>query len=126
MIDVVAALIKKDDKFLICQRSSKKDNSLLWEFVGGKVEKNESKENALIRECFEELRITVKVGKLYAQQIYKYPDKIIRLSLFEAEIVQGVPKLLEHNDIKWITLSETAMYQFCPADKFFIEKMLRQ
>ncbi len=126
MIEVVAALIKKDDRFLICQRSSKKDNSLLWEFVGGKVEKDECKEKALVRECFEELKIVITVGNLCDQQIYEYPDKTIHLYLFEAKIVEGTPQLLEHNDLKWIALNEADKYHFCPADKIFIERMLRQ
>lgn len=117
MIDVVAALIWDDNRFLICQRPAHKARGLLWEFVGGKVEPNESKKDALVRECREELGITVKPGDVFLEVIHQYPDIHIRLTLFHCVIAEGTPALLEHNDMKWILPREIPEYEFCPADK---------
>jgi 8-oxo-dGTP diphosphatase len=117
MTEVVAALIWQDGKFMICQRPAHKARGLLWEFVGGKTEPGESMEEALLRECREELDITVSVGEIFTQVIHEYPDILIRLTLFHCTVAEGTPKLLEHNDLKWIFPSEIPDFDFCPADK---------
>ena len=117
MTEVVAALIWDKDKFMICQRPEHKVRGLLWEFVGGKVEQGETKEQALIRECQEELAVTLSVGNVFMDVVHEYPDLTVHLTLFNAAIAEGVPQKLEHNDIKWITPSEIPNYEFCPADK---------
>ena len=119
--DVVAALIWQEGKFMICQRPAHKARGLLWEFVGGKVEPGETFQDALIRECQEELDITVKVEDLFTQVDHVYPDIHIRLSLFNCSIAQGAPTLLEHADLKWIFPSEIPNFDFCPADKDILE-----
>jgi 8-oxo-dGTP diphosphatase len=124
MTEVVAALIWHNDKFMICQRPETKSCALLWEFVGGKVEPGETKEQALIRECLEELNITVSVGDVFTEVVHEYPDITVHLTLFNAEISEGVPELLEHNDLKWITPSQIPNYNFCPADKEILEKII--
>lgn len=124
MVEVVAALIWKGDKILICQRPKNKACGLLWEFVGGKVEIGESKEQALKRECMEELGITVSVGDVFTEVTHKYPDVTVHLTLFNATITGGVLQKLEHNDVKWITPSEMPNYSFCPADKDILEKII--
>lgn len=116
MTDVVAALIWQGDRFMICQRPAHKARGLLWEFVGGKTEPGETMEDALIRECREELGITVAVGDVFTQVVHEYPDILIRLTLFHCTIAGGTPQLLEHNDLKWIHPSEIPHYDFCPAD----------
>ncbi len=116
MIEVVAALIWEGGKFMICQRPANKACGLLWEFVGGKVEQGETKEQALIRECREELAIEIFVGKEFMDVIHEYLDITVHLTLFNASIKEGKPKLLEHNDIRWITPDEIPQYDFCPAD----------
>ena len=124
MTEVVAALIKRNNKFLICQRPRNKARALLWEFVGGKVEQGESREDALKRECKEELDVDITVGKLFMKVVHEYPDITIGLSLFEAEIVEGQEiKLLEHVDAKWITAEEIDEYEFCPADEDILAKI---
>lgn len=124
MTEVVAALIKRDNKFLICQRPRNKARALLWEFVGGKVEQGESREDALKRECKEELDVDITVGKLFMKVVHEYPDITIELSLFEAEIDEGQEiKLLEHVDAKWITAEEIDEYEFCPADEDILAKI---
>ena len=117
LTDVVAALIWQDDRFLACQRPPNKPRGLLWEFVGGKVEEGETLEDALVRECYEELAVKVLPGTIFMQVIHHYPDITIRLTLFNATIEEGTPKLLEHNDIRWITVTDIDKYSFCPADK---------
>ena len=123
MTEVVAALIWKNNKFLICQRPSHKARGLLWEFVGGKVESHESKEQALIRECGEELNILISVGDVFMDVVHEYPDLTVHLTLFNATIADGEPQKLEHNDIKWITPSEIPNYDFCPADKEILKRI---
>lgn len=123
MTDVVAALIWDGDKFMICQRPAHKARGLLWEFVGGKVEPGETKEQALIRECREELAITLDVISVFAETVHKYPDITITLTLFNAKIAEGVPQMLEHNDIRWITPAEIPQYDFCPADTEILKKL---
>lgn len=123
MTEVVAALIWYDDKFMICQRPAHKARALLWEFVGGKVEPGETKEQALIRECQEELAITLNVGDVFMDVVHEYPDINVHLTLFNVTIAEGVPKLIEHNDIKWITTSEIPNYTFCPADEEILEEL---
>ena len=117
MTEVVAALIWDNDKFMICQRPAHKARGLLWEFVGGKVEQGETKEQALIRECKEELNILLSVGDVFMDVVYEYPDLTVHLTLYNATIFEGEPQKLEHNDIQWITPSEIANYEFCPADE---------
>ena len=101
---------------MICQRPAHKARGLLWEFVGGKVEQNETKEEALIRECREELAVTLSVGEVFMDVTHEYPDLTVHLTLFNAAITEGVPQMLEHNDIRWITAGEIGEYAFCPAD----------
>ena len=123
MTEVVAALIWDNNKFLICQRPANKARALLWEFVGGKVEPGETKEQALIRECQEELAITLSVGEVFMDVVHEYPDITIRLTLFNATIAEGVPQKLEHNDIQGITVDKMYNYDFCPADTDILLKL---
>lgn len=123
MVEVAAALIRKDDTFLICQRPEQKARGLLWEFVGGKLESGETGEEALIRECQEELGIGVKPEGIFCQVVHKYPDITIRLSVYNARIAEGTPQLLEHKDLKWITPKEIPLYDFCPADVDVLRKI---
>lgn len=123
IVEVVAALIWNGEKFMICQRPANKKRGLLWEFVGGKVEKGESKEQALIRECKEELDIEIAVDSEFIRTKHTYPDITINLTVFNARIVSGRPILLEHNDLKWITKNEISKYNFCPADEVILEKI---
>ena len=123
MTEVVAALIWEGDRFMICQRPAHKGCGLLWEFVGGKVEPGESKEDALIRECREELGITVRVGDPFIEVVHQYPDITVHLTLFHSAIETGTPVLLEHNDLAWITPAEIEDYPFCPADVEILERI---
>ena len=123
MTEVVAALVWDHNKFMICQRLAHKARGLLWEFVGGKVEPGETKEQALIRECQEELAVTLTVGSTFMDVTHEYPDLTVHLTLFNAEIAEGVPQMLEHNDIRWITVDEIDDYPFCPADETILNRI---
>lgn len=116
MTEVVAALIWDENRFLACQRPAHKARGLLWEFVGGKVEPGETREQALIRECREELDITVEVRDVFMEVDHVYPDLTVHLTLFNASIAEGIPQKIEHNDLRWITVEEIDKYEFCPAD----------
>ena len=124
--EVVAALIWQGEQFMICQRPAHKARGLLWEFVGGKVESGETKEQALIRECREELAVTVSVGEVFMDVTHEYPDLTVHLTLFNAEIAEGEPQMLEHNDIRWITSREIPDYDFCPADVEILSEIRRR
>lgn len=126
MTEVVAALIWDENRFMICQRPAHKARGSLWEFVGGKVEPGESKEEALIRECREELGLTVDVGEIFMEVTHQYPDITVHLTLFSASIREGVPQKLEHQDIRWITAEEIGKFSFCPADTEILEKLKKQ
>ena len=125
-VDVVAALIWDEKKFLICQRPEGKARALLWEFVGGKREAGETLQQALVRECREELDITVNVGNLFMEVLHEYPDIHIRLSLFHCTLGDEIPKKLEHKDIRWIVPSQIPDYAFCPADEDILKEILRR
>lgn len=89
MTEVVAALIWDGDRFMACQRPAHKARGLKWEFVGGKVEAGETKEQALIRECREELDVLVRPGDVFMDVVHEYPDLTVHLTLFHATIKAG-------------------------------------
>ena len=123
MFEVVAALIWDGERFLICQRPENKARGLLWEYVGGKVEPGETKQEALIRECREELGITISVGDVFMNVVHEYPDITVHLTLFHAKITEGTIQLLEHNAVAWIPPAEIPNYSFCPADEDINERI---
>lgn len=122
-VQVVAALVVEGGKFMICQRPAHKARGLLWEFVGGKVETGETKEQALVRECREELGVTVQPGEIFLEVDHVYPDITIHLTLFRARIVAGRPQRLEHADIRFIAPEEIPQYAFCPADESILARI---
>ena len=125
-IEVVAALIWQGDRFLACQRPPEKARGLLWEFVGGKVEAGESGPEALIRECREELDVELKVNGAFMDVTHEYPELTVHLTLYEAEIEKGEPRMIEHHDLRWVTVGEMDELEFCPADQVFLEELRRR
>ena len=123
MINVVAAVIKNEGKILIAKRNLKKSQGGLWEFPGGKIELNESREAAIIREIKEELTIDINVESYIGEKIFNYPDKDVNLIALECKIINGNIKLLEHEDAKWIDISDLDNFEFAPADMFIVEKL---
>ncbi|MBR6574749.1 MAG: (deoxy)nucleoside triphosphate pyrophosphohydrolase [Clostridia bacterium] len=126
MTEVVAALIWRGERFLACQRPAHKARGLLWEFVGGKVEPGETREEALIRECREELAVTVVPRDIFMEVTHEYPDLTVHLTLFNADLPEGEPRALEHNDLRWITVGEIDTLPFCPADQEILERLKMQ
>lgn len=117
MIEVVAGVIYKDNKFLIAQRNLKKSQGGLWEFPGGKVEKGESYENALTREIKEEFNANIEVKEYIGENIHHYPEKDIKLLFYKARLLSEKIELLEHEDYKWITKEYKDNFEFAGADK---------
>lgn len=126
IIEVVAALLWQENLFFIAQRPNDKDLGGLWEFPGGKVESGETYQEALVRECEEELDVFVEVGTLFMDVTHDYGTKIIKLSLFHCNLLQGTPRLLEHQDMQWITPEQISNFKFCPADLPFLERLGNQ
>lgn len=117
MIEVVAGVIHKNNKFLIAQRNLKKAQGGLWEFPGGKVEEGESYENALAREIKEEFNANIEVNEYIGENIHHYPEKDIKLLFYKARLLSEKIELLEHEDYKWITKEDKDNFEFAGADK---------
>ena len=124
-VDVVAALVVEDGRFLICRRPVGKARAGLWEFAGGKVEPGETPQAALIRECQEELDVTLRVDDVYFEVVHAYPDITVRLTLFRATIASGTLTKKEHDELRWITPPEIRNFAFCPADEAILEKIVK-
>ena len=116
---VSAAVIKNGDKVLLCQRPKGKRHELLWEFPGGKIEPNETEEDCIIREIQEELDVTL--GNLKRLTIIQADD--VSITYFEATIISGKLKMIEHNDLKWVNKKEIINFNLCPNDKLMTEKI---
>lgn len=124
MINVVAAVIKdENEKILITQRNLNKAQGGLWEFPGGKIEPNETRENAIVREIKEELDIDIEVKAYLSEKVFNYPEKDINLIALECKKINGEIRLLEHEDYKWVLKNELDNFQFAPADLFIVERI---
>ncbi len=123
MTEVMAALIWRGKRFLACRRPANKARALLWEFVGGKVEPGETRAQALIRECREELGITVAPKDVFMEVTHTYPDMQVHMTLMNAEIAQGEPQRLEHSELRWVTPGELDGMEFCPADEAILQRL---
>ena len=99
MLEVAAAIIRKDEKILICQRPANKDLGLLWEFPGGKIEAGETGEQAVIRECREELGVTLKINSFFMDVTHEYPNRTVHLSVYNCSLTDGEPVRLERRQI---------------------------
>ncbi|WP_243103722.1 MULTISPECIES: (deoxy)nucleoside triphosphate pyrophosphohydrolase [unclassified Dehalobacter] len=122
---VTAAILRQDDKILICQRDNTGSCPLLWEFPGGKQEIGESLEECLVRECQEELGITIQVGEVFAESRYTYGEKEMCFTFFESRIIEGELQRIVHWDIRWVRAEELGLYEFCPADVEVAERLRR-
>ena len=115
--NVVAAVIKKNNKYLITQRNKDKYFGLKWEFPGGKVEFNETFEQALLREINEELNISIEINEKIANENFK-DDKInVSLHYFISTHLSGIIILSEHEDYKWIEKKDFHKFDFIEGDK---------
>ena len=122
MIDVVAAVIKNQEgKYLITQRNFKKVQGGLWEFPGGKVEGNESKEHAIEREIKEELTLNIKAKEILGEKVFDYTERSINLIAVHCEKISGEVILNEHEAYAWVTPDKFKDYEFAPADDFIVK-----
>ena len=124
MITVTAAIIRQNNQILICRRGPGGNCAYLWEFPGGKLEPGESLEECIIRECQEELEITISVKDIFAETTYQYPDKEIAFTFYNAEIIGGTMKVNAHEEIRWVLAEELKNYEFCPADVKIVEQLM--
>lgn len=120
MMDVTAAILEKDGKILICQRPAKKRCGLLWEFPGGKLEAGESLPQCIVRECREELGITITNPVLF--ETVTLEEAGLRLNFFKAALKDAVPVRKEHAAFAWIRPEDIRRYSFCPSDQKMIEQ----
>ena len=114
--DVVAAIIKKGNLYLVTQRNKDKYMGLKWEFPGGKVEANETLQEALTREIYEERNIHINVYEKIAEEKYKDSEINIVLHYFLCSIKDGVISLNEHEAIEWADKTDFDKYDFVVGD----------
>lgn len=126
MIQVTAAIIKQNGKILICQRGKDDDAPLLWEFPGGKLEEAETLEQCIVREIKEELELDIRVSKIFTETDYKYEEKHIHFTFYEADIVSGTIKLNVHEAAVWAPVDTLKEYNFLPADVGVVDMFLEE
>jgi len=119
--EVVAALLRSGDRFLICQRQSDKARGSLWELPGGRAKSGEDKRHALSRECLEKLLLPVRVGAERGEVSFHYPDIAVHITLFDASAVVGHPHKRRLERVCWITPEEIPQFDFCPADALLMD-----
>ena len=123
IVEVVGAIIKDGERYLVGQRAANKSQGGLWEFMGGKIESGETPEQALARECREELDLEIENERIIDSVVHEYSEKTIRLTLIECTLKSGsVPRPNEHQDIRWVTREEMDELDFAPADRDLICK----
>ena len=124
IIEVVGAIIRDGDRYLVGQRAAHKSQGGMWEFMGGKIEPGETPEQALARECREELALEIENERIIDSVVHEYPEKTIRLTLISCTPKAGSePAALEHQQIRWVTRAEMDSLPFCPADADLIKTL---
>ncbi len=121
-LDVAAAVVRREGKVLICRRPEGKARAGQWEFPGGKLEPGETAEEALVRECREELGFTVRPEEKLAEIVHRYPDVTVRLIVFLCS-AEGEPAALEHSALRFVGPGELSAFELCPADRKAAEKL---
>lgn len=117
VIEVVGGIIKRDGKYLLGKRPIGKSLGGHWEFIGGKIEPGETPEEALARECIEELALEIVNPSIRTSVVHEYPDRTINLTLIDCSPAEvSEPKALEHEELGWFTQEEMQTLNFCPAD----------
>ena len=114
--DVVAAIIKKGDKYLLAKRSKEKYMGLKWEFPGGKVEQNETFKDALSREILEELNVNIEIHNKVAEERYQDEEINIVLHYYLCTLIDTNIILSEHEAIEWVKKQDFSKYEFVPGD----------
>ena len=120
---VVAGIVERGGETLVCRRPAASHQGLLWEFPGGKIEKGESPEEALVRELREELDIETAVTGIYDARITEYPEKTVLILFYRVRIVRGEPRPVEEDAVRWVKGKEALNLDFAPADRPVAEKL---
>ncbi|HCY9546903.1 TPA: (deoxy)nucleoside triphosphate pyrophosphohydrolase [Staphylococcus aureus] len=126
VINVVGAIIFSDNKILCAQRSEKMSLPLMWEFPGGKVEKNETEKDALIREIREEMKCDLIVGDKVITTEHEYDFGIVRLTTYKCTLNKELPTLTEHKSIEWLSINELDKLNWAPADLPAVNKIMTE
>ena len=126
MINVVAGILRDQEKVLIAQRGKGKHQEYKWEFPGGKLEENESDEDALRREFQEELDIDINVDDFLCEVVYKYPQMEVKIRSYFISTNDKDIKNLEHESMQWVSIEELKKYDLVAADVFIVDKILEQ
>src|SRR5699024_3403484 len=122
-IHVVGAVIINAGKILCAQRPRTTTLTLLWEFLGGEIENDETGKEALIREIVEEMSCNIQVKDQVDHTVYEDDVSVVQLTTFYCDIKSGMPKLKEHHAIKWLEPKELQQLDWAPADIPAVEKL---
>lgn len=123
MQTVTAAILMQGGKVLIGQRKAGKQMAHLWEFPGGKLEHGETPEACLAREIKEELALDVAVRELFGESVYHYEHGPVRLLVYRVEEITGELTPLDHQECRWVAISDLGNYEFVPADIPIVQKL---
>lgn len=126
IINVVGAIIYSDNKILCAQRSETMSLPLMWEFPGGKIEKDETEKEALIREIKEEMKCDLIVKDKVTTTEYEYDFGIVKLSTYKCELNKEMPTLTEHNQIVWLPIQQLNELTWAPADIPAVKKIMAE
>lgn len=127
MVHVCAAIIKNGrGEILACKRGPGGVCAYLWEFPGGKQEPGEGPEACLVRECKEELDVTVGIDGVFAKTVHAYPDREIAFTFYDAHMIEGTPSLIVHEELQWMQPAQMQEEAFCPADFVIIQRLKRE
>ena len=122
-LQVAAAVIEKEGSFLITKRLKRSHLGHCWEFPGGKLERGETLEECVIRECKEELNISVKPLHKIQELVHHYPEVSVHLHFFLCDHLSGEPQAIECADFSWVTPSDLTQYEFPEADRAIINQL---
>jgi mutator protein MutT len=123
-VPVASGVIVKNNKILIGLRAEGDSGAGMWEFPGGKIELNESSENAIKREMREELDIEVTVNQKIMKYSHRFKNTIYEISFFEINKFFGSIKKIVHDDLQWVELASLKKYRFISGDLLFIDRIL--
>lgn len=126
VINVVGAIIFLITKFFVHREVKKMSLPLMWEFPGGKVEKNETEKDALIREIREEMKCDLIVGDKVITTEHEYDFGIVRLTTYKCTLNKELPTLTEHKSIEWLSINELDKLNWAPADIPAVNKIMTE
>ncbi|MEP2937628.1 MAG: (deoxy)nucleoside triphosphate pyrophosphohydrolase [Gilvibacter sp.] len=123
MIKVACGIIKNSGKYFLCRRGPSKTFSGFWEFPGGKVENNETPEDALKRELIEELNMKVEILNCFTTVNYDYDTFKIELIAFSCNYVDSTINMIDHDRVEWLDLEQLSLKKLTPADIPIVRKL---